>query len=285
MVEITAAAVKALRERTDLPMMECKKALVEAEGDQEQAVEILKAQFKTILDKRANNPTEEGRIFFRASDDGGQAAMVEIQCESAPVATSQALSEFGDAMVSQLLNGPGADSPEALMSQIPDDADATLQTQFEELVNRIREKIMVNRVARVSGPVGGYVHHDGKTGVMFQAKGDSSGEILRYVAMHIAALRPAVTRPEELDDGLVQEERRRLTDEAKATGKPDNIIDRIVDGRMQNFFQEQGVLLSQLFAKDDSKTVEKTLSESGLEAVGFHRWQVGDGNTPTASAG
>lgn len=277
MAEITAAAVKALRERTDLPMMECKKALVEAEGDSEKAVEILKAQFKKIQDKRANNATEEGRIFFLSSDDGSQAAMVEIQCESAPVATGESLAEFGDAMVGQLLNGPGAESPDDLMSQTPE-GGTLLQTQFEELVNKIREKIVVNRVARVAGPVGGYVHHDGKTGVMFQAKGESGGDVLRDVAMHIAALKPAVTRPEELDDAIVQEERGRLSDEARATGKPDNIIDKIVDGRMKNFFVEQGVLLAQPFAKDDSKSVEKALSESGLEAVGFHRWQVGGGN-------
>lgn len=277
MAEITAAAVKALRERTDLPMMECKKALVQADGDAEKAVEILKAQFKKIQDKRANNATEEGRIFYLQSDDGSQAAMVEIQCESAPVATGESLAEFGDAMVGQLLNGPGAETPEDLMSQTPD-GGSQLQTQFEELVNKIREKIVVNRVARVAGPVGGYVHHDGKTGVMFQAKGETGSEVLRDVAMHIAALRPSVTRPEDLEDSLVQTERDRLSEEARATGKPDNIIGKIVDGRMKNFFVEQGVLLAQPFAKDDSKSVEKALSESGLEAVGFQRWQVGGGN-------
>ncbi len=278
MAEITAAAVKALRERTDLPMMECKKALVEADGDPEKAVDILKAQFKKIQDKRANNATEEGRIFFLLSDDGSQAAMVEIQCESAPVATGESLAEFGDAMVGQLLNGPGADSPEDLLGQTPE-GSTTLQTQFEELVNKIREKIVVNRVARVAGPVGGYVHHDGKTGVMFQAKGGDGGEILRDVAMHIAALQPAVTHAEELEAADVQAERDRLSEEARATGKPDNIIDKIVDGRMKNFFVERGVLLAQPFAKDDSKTVEKALSEAGLEAVGFHRWQVGGANS------
>ncbi len=276
MADITAASVKSLRERTDLPMMECKKALVEADGDTEKAVEILKAQFRKIQDKRANNATEEGRIFFQLADDGSHGAMVEIQCESAPVATGESLSKFGSAMVGQLLNGPGADSPETLMSQTPD-GSTSLQTQYEELVNKIREKIVVNRVARVAGPVDGYVHHDGKTGVMFQAKGETDADILRDVAMHIAAMRPSVTRPAEVDPVLVQEERSRLSDEARATGKSDNIIERIVDGRMKNFFVEQGVLLAQAFAKDDSKTVEKVLKECNIEAVGFHRWQVGGG--------
>ena len=163
------------------------------------------------------------------------------------------------------------------MSQASD-GGISLQTQYEELINKIREKIVVNRVATLAGPVDGYVHHDGKTGVMFQGKGETDADILRDVAMHIAAMRPSVMRPEDLDPVLVQEERSRLSDEARATGKPDNIIERIVDGRMKNFFVEQGVLLSQPFAKDDSKTVEKALKECSIEAVGFHRWQVGGGN-------
>lgn len=276
MAEITAAAVKALRERTDLPMMECKKALTEANGDADKAVEILKQQFKKIQDKRAANATEEGRIFISIKPDGSEAAMVEIQCESAPVATGESLLTFGTAMVEQLLNGPGAASPEELMAQTASGASETLQSQYEDLVNKIREKIVINRVARVAGPVGGYVHHDFKTGVLFQAKGTAKNdEILRDVAMHIAALRPQACHASELDGSVVSAERDRLTAEAKASGKPDNIIDKIVDGQMSRFYAETGVLVNQPFAKDDKKTVEKALSEAGLEAVAFHRWQVG----------
>ena len=147
---------------------------------------------------------------------------------------------------------------------------------YEDFVNRIREKTVVNRVARLTGPVGGYIHHDYKTGVMFQGKGETKNpEILRDVAMHVAALQPTVCTPEGLDASAVQEERDRLSDEAKATGKPESIIDKIVDGRMKNYYVEQGVLLAQAFAKDDSKSVEKALSDAGLEAVAFCRWQVG----------
>jgi elongation factor Ts len=279
MAEITAAAVKALREKTDLPMMECKKALVEAGGDEARAVEILREQFKKVQLKRADNATEEGRVFFVAKDDGSEAAMVELQCESAPVATGESLEQFGTALVNHLLNGPGADSPEDLMNQTPEGSDKSFQELYEEMVNKIREKIVLNRIARVAGPVGGYIHHDYKTGVMFQASGKpANDDILRDVAMHIAALRPTVTQADEVDPAAVKEERDRLTAEAKASGKPDNIIEKMVDGRMKNFFVEQGVLLFQPFAKDDSKTVEKALAEAGLEAVGFQRWQVGGGN-------
>lgn len=274
MAEVTAAAVKSLREKTDLPMMECKRALVEAGGDEEKAIEILREAFKKIQVKRADNATEEGRIFIKSGD--AEAAMIEIQCESAPVATGEVFGEFGDVVATQLLEGPGAESAEDLMGQTPSGSDQTLQTQYEELVNKIREKIVVNRIARVSAPVGAYVHHDLKTGVLFQASGEGSDpEILRDVAMHIAALRPAVTTVEELDQAAVNAERERLTEEAKATGKPENIIEKIVDGRMKTFYVEQGVLLMQPFAKDDSKTVSQALAEKGYEAVGFHRFSIG----------
>ncbi|MBL8810447.1 MAG: translation elongation factor Ts [Planctomycetaceae bacterium] len=276
MAEITAAAVKALRDKTDLPMMECKKALTEANGDEAKAIQILKEMFKKVQEKRADNVTAEGRIFFAAKPDGSEAAMVEIQCESAPVATGEVMQKFGQAMVEQLLNGPGAADGAALMAQKGAGDSQTFQEQYEEIVNKIREKIVINRIARVKGPVGGYVHHDYKTGVLFVATGTPKNtDILKDVAMHIAALNPAVTKPEELSADIVNAEREKLKAEARASGKPENIIDKMVDGRMKIFFADQGVLLAQPFAKDDKKTVAQALSDSGLEAVTFHRWKVG----------
>ena len=276
MAEITAAAVKALREKTDLPMMECKKALTEAGGDEEKAIAILKEQFKKVQLKRAENATLEGRIFIATKDGSAEAAMVEIQCESAPVATGEVLKEFGQAMAEQLLNGPGATTPEELMAQKPAGSDRSFQALYEEIVNKIREKIVINRIARVTGPVGGYVHHDFRTAVLFRASGSASNsDILRDVAMHIAALRPSVSDADQLDPAIVAAERERLAAEARASGKPDNIIEKMVDGRMKVFYAEQGVLLFQPFAKDDSKTVSQALAESGLQAVELLRWQVG----------
>lgn len=274
MADITAAAVKALREKTDLPMMECKRALVEAEGDEDKAIEILREAFKKIQVKRADNATEEGRVFITSGEN--EAAMVAIACESAPVATGEVFGEFGEVLAKQLLEGPGADSPDALMAQNAPGSDQTLQSLYEELVNKIREKIVVNRVVRVAGPVGAYVHHDYKTGVLFQASGESAeNSVLRDVAMHIAALRPTVTHVEELDQAAVDAERERLTAEAKASGKPDNIVEKIVEGRMKTYYVEQGVLVMQPFAKDDSKTVSQALAEQGFKAVGFSRFSIG----------
>ena len=273
---VTAAAVKALRELTNLPMMDCKKALVEADGDQEKAIEVLREQYKKIAIKRADNATSEGQIIVLINDNASEGVMVEVQCESAPVAGSEGLQSFAKACAEQLLNGPGAANPEELLTQNAPGSDDTLQKVWEELTNQIREKIVLSRVTRVTGPVQGYVHHDGKNGVLFRAEGESGElEVLRDVAMHIAALKPQVTHPDGLDAATVQAERDRLTEEAKATGKPDNIVEKIVDGRMSNFYVENGVLTSQPFAKDDSKSVSQALAEKGFKAVDFTRWVLG----------
>lgn len=278
MAAVTAAAVKALREKTTLPMMDCKKALVAADGDEEKAIEILREQFKKIQLKRADNETTEGLIQIAIKEDGSEGAMVEVQCESAPVASSEEFQAFVRQCAEQLLNGPGAASAEELLGQSAPDVDGkTLQDVWEDMTNQIREKIVVGRLARLAGPVNGYVHHDGKNGTLFQAESETSNPaLLRDVAMHITALNPAFCNADNLSQADVDAERARLTEEAKASGKPDNIVDKIVDGRMKNYYVDQGVLTYQAFAKDDSKTVSQALAESGYKAVGFIRWGLGN---------
>ncbi len=277
MASVSAAEVKALRELTNLPMMDCKKALVEADGDQEKAIEILREQHKKVMLKRADNATSEGQIAMLIADDGSCGVMVEVQCESAPVASSEEFQAFADACASQLLNGPGAETAEELLGQPAPGGDGkTLQDVWEEITNTIREKIVVARVAKVDGPVNGYVHHDGKNGALFQAEGDSGNlELLRDTAMHVTALKPTCCYPEELDSAQVDAERERLSEEARATGKPENIIEKIVDGRMKNFYIDNGVLTFQPFARDDSKSVSQALAESGYKAKAFTRWVLG----------
>ena len=200
--------------------------------------------------------------------------MIELLCESAPVAKSDDFQFLADQCAKQMLNGPGATTPEELLAQpAPDRPGSTLADLHLEVINKIREKIILSRILKVSGLVNGYVHHDGKTGVLFQAEGKSTNlEVLRDVAMHIAALKPKVTLPDEVDQNLVVVERARLAEEAASSGKPANIIDKIVDGRMKTFYVEQGVLVEQPFAKDDTKTVGKALADAGLKAVRFTRW-------------
>ncbi len=277
MPEVSAAAVKALRDKTDLPMMLCKKALIEAEGDEEKAKEILKREGLKVKEKRADNPTEEGRIFIGVTPDGEEAVMVEVVCESPPVATGQDMAKFGEKLVKAFLAGPGATTPDELLAQKdPDGSKKTLAELFDEMVNKIREKIVVTRIARLKGPVGAYVHHDFKTGVLFQAVGSKkTTPVLKDVAMHIAALKPVVCFPEELDPALVERERERLREAAKKSGKPDNIIDKIVEGQLKTFYNDAGVLTFQPFAKEQSKTVSQVLAEQGLKAASFMRWVIG----------
>ncbi|MAT14263.1 MAG: translation elongation factor Ts [Planctomyces sp.] len=276
MAEITAAAVKALREITDLPMMTCKKALVQADGDQDKAIAILKEEVGKVREKRAENVTNEGFIFSKVKDDGSEAVLVEVLCESAPVATGQDLANFGAQLTEQLMNGPGAANAEELLAQPAPGTDQTLQEIFDSIVNKIREKIVVNRITKQAGPVAPYVHHNGKIAVLFQASGEKPDfDVMRDVAMHIAAMKPTVCTEADVDPATVKAAREELTAEAKASGKPDNIIDKIVDGRMKNFYVEQGVLVTQPFAKDDSKTVSQALAEKGLTAESFTLWVLG----------
>ncbi len=278
MAEITAAAVKQLREMTDLPMMDCKKALTEAGGDQEKALALLKEWGKKVMVKRSENSTQEGLIVIEIKPDGSEAAMIELQCESAPVAVSEDFNFLANQCIKQLLNGPGAATPEELLAQAaPDRPGQSLNELLGEVVNKIREKMVLAKIARVTGPVGGYVHHDKKNGVLFRAEGaGKSSEVLRDVAMHIAALKPKATHPTELPQELVAAERAKLTEEALKSGKPAAVVEKIVEGRLKNFYVEQGVLVEQPFAKDDSKSVSQALAEQGFKAAGFTRWVIGN---------
>ncbi|MBS0263966.1 MAG: translation elongation factor Ts [Planctomycetes bacterium] len=277
MADISAEAVRALRDRTNLPMMECKKALVEAQGDQDKAVAILKERVKGLQEKVADRVAGEGRVATLTAADGKSAVMVEMLCETAPVAKSEDFLKLTDQVTKQLLNGPGAASAEELLAQpCPDVPGQTLRELNEEVLNRIREKIVVGRILKVTGPVAGYTHHDGTLGVLIQASGDNAtAQVLRDVAMHIAALNPTVCLPEQLDPAKVTAEKAKLTEEAAKSGKPANIIEKMVEGKMRMFYNNEGVLVAQPFAKDDTKTVAQALATAGLTATGFIRWRLG----------
>jgi elongation factor Ts len=253
-----------------------KAALVEAGGDAEKAIEILRSQLGKLVESRSSNETKEGRIFIAAKPDGSEAAMVEIQCESAPVAGGEQIGSLGKALADRVLNGPPVASVDALMSEKNADG-RTFKEAFEEMLLQIREKIVISRIARVEGPVGTYLHHDGKTAVLFQAEGaNKAAPVLKDVAMHIAALKPTVARVEDVDPAKAAAEREKLTAEAKASGKPDNIVSKIVDGKMKVFYRDEaGVLAEQMFAKDDSKSVSQVLAEAGLKVKGFTLWVLG----------
>jgi elongation factor Ts len=275
MAEITAAMVMKLRDETGLPMMECKKALTEAKGDFDLAKQKVRESGKKIMAIRADRSTEEGRIAVYTSLKPGVGAMIELQVESAPVAKHEDVIALANDMAKQLATGPGAKTPEELWAQpAPSRKGLTLQQWKDEIEGKMREVLRLARITRIDSPTGGYVHHDGKSGVLLVVEGGND-ELAKGIAMHVAAMKPKAASTAELDRALVDKERAILTEQAKKEGKPDNIIEKMIEGRMRNFYAEH-VLSEQPFVKDDKQTVGKVAAAGGMKLVKFIRWQLGE---------
>jgi elongation factor Ts len=285
MANINAAMVMRLREKTQLPMMDCKKALQEAGGDEEAALRKLRESGKKIMAMRQDRSTEEGRIAVYASLKPGVGAMVELQVESAPVAGSEEVVRLANDMAKQLATGPGARTSDELWTQeAPSRKGVTFQDWKDELENKIREVIRLARIIRVDAPTGGFVHM-AKIGVLVEVEGGTE-ELAKEIALHIAAQNPKATTIEDLDPQVVANERAILTEQAKQEGKPENIIAKMIEGRMRNFYAEH-VLAEQPFVKDDKQTVGKVAAAGGMKLRRFIRWQLGAGdgaeNKPAAA--
>ncbi len=275
MAEITVAAVKALRETTGLPMMDCKRALQETDGDQQAAVELLRKAGAKTMEKRAGRATGAGRIAVYTDLAGRVASIVELQCESAPVANNEEFVGLANNLARQLATGPGAASPEELLAQqSPGDPAKTLQQQFDDLTNRIREVFKLVRIERIDATCGGYAHHNGARGVLLEIEGGNE-QVARDICMHVAAMNPKVMSKEQLDPTIVEKEREILAEAARAEGKPENIIDKMVEGRLRNFCAER-CLADQVFVKaeDGKATVGKVAADAGMKMVRFVRWEL-----------
>ncbi len=270
MSEITAAKVKAFRERTGLPLMECKSALTEAGGDEEKAVAILRERGEKLGDKRADRETAFGRYGLYCGLEKSQGAIVELKCESAPVTQNAEFIQLADDMAQALAttseNVTTADELLALPS--PSKSGVTLGEQKAELFNRIREKFDVGRMSKVDGTCGGYCHNSGTVaGVLIHVEGGSD-DAAKDVAMHIAAMRPSALSKEDLDQAEVDKEREFLRSAALKEGKPEKIVDKMVEGRLRQFFSEKA-LLEQPFVKDDKQSVGQYAKGNNMEIKDF----------------
>jgi len=275
MAEITAAAVKALRERTGLPMMDCKRALQENDGDEAAAVEWLRKKGLKTQEKRAGRETSFGRLGIYASLEDGVGAMVELQCESAPVTKNDDFIQLADDLAKQLATGPGAATAEELLAQgSPSQDGKTLAEIKDDLFNRIREVFNVGRFVRIDGPCGGYSHNAATiSGVLVQVEGGAE-DIVKDVAMHVAAMRPKVLNVDQLDPDLVAKEREILSETARKEGKPDNIVEKMVEGRLRGFYAEH-VLTEQPFVKENKLSVGKFAKQNDMKIVQFVHWELG----------
>jgi elongation factor Ts len=276
MADVTAAAVKAFRERTGLPLMDCKRALQEAGGDEDAAIEVLRKRGQQLADKRSGRETAFGRFGLYLGTDKKSGAMVELLCESAPVTTNEEFVQLANDLAEQLATGPGAETAEELLSQpSPSQTGNTLGQQKDDLFNRIREVFNVGRMVRVEGPTGGYMHHAGTTaGVLIELEGGND-TAAKDVAMHIAAMKPAALDSASLDQEMVEKEREILRSAALAEGKPEKIVDKMVEGRMRNFFAER-CLMAQPFVKDDKQTVADYAKQHGMTIKNYWHWVIGD---------
>lgn len=279
MAEITAAAVMALRDKTGLPMMECKKALLECGGNTDQAVDWLRKQGIKTQSLRADRETSTGRLAVYTDLSRGVGTMIELKCESAPVAGSPDFKDFVNDIAKTLALGPGAKTPEELLAQKSQaHPDRTLGELKDDLFNRMREVFELSRICRIDAPCGGYAHHDGSKAAIVEVAGNVTGpqaaEVAKDVAMHVVALAPQALVKEDLDPAVVAKEREILSDAARKEGKPENIIAKMIEGRLRNFFS-QCVLLEQPFVKDDKQTVGQLTKSAGLDVKRMENWKLG----------
>ena len=189
------------------------------------------------------------------------------------MASNEHFLQLANDLAQQLATGPGAESPEALLAQpSPSKTAPTLQQQFDDLNNRIREVFKVERIIRIDASVGGYGHHNGAAGVLLEIDGGTP-ELAKDICMHVAAMQPAALTTEDLDPAVVAKEREILSEAARKEGKPENIIDKMVEGRMRNYYAEC-CLTEQPFVKDDKKTVGQVAKEAGMKIIRFVHWEL-----------
>lgn len=273
MAEITASMVKELRERTDAPMMDCKKALSEAEGDMTRAEEILRVRFGSRASKAAGRVAAEGMVGINVSADGKLGAMVEVNCETDFVAKNDDFLALTRNLAELIAKQAPADVAALSSLKIGDSSVEYVRTQ---LVGKIGENVSVRRFMRVpaKGKLASYVH-GGKIGVLVDLVGGDE-TLAKDIAMHIAAAKPKSLDASGVDAALIDAERRVAIEKAKEAGKPEAMLEKIADGTVQKFLKEV-TLMNQPFVKDDKQTIEQLLKSKGASVASFVMYVVGEG--------
>jgi elongation factor Ts len=273
-MNITADAVKQLRERTGAGMMECKKALVETQGDLDAAAELMRKQGLAKADKKATRVAAVGVIVIERAADGHVAAMVEVNCETDFVARGGDFGAFAQAVAATALTARPA-SLEALLAQRLDSGE-TIDERRRELIAKIGENLSVRRFAVLSsaGQVSAYVHGT-RIGALVAIEGGDA-TLARDVAMHVAASNPRYVGVADVPAEVVAKEREILTEQARGEGKPPEIVAKMVEGRLRKSLGEI-TLSGQAFVKDPDQTVEKLLKSAKATVKAFERFEVGAG--------
>ena len=274
MAEITAGMVKELREKTDAPMMECKKALTEAAGDMARAEEILRVKLGNKASKAASRIAAEGVVGVHVSGDGTLAAIIEINCETDFVAKNDDFLAFARDCAALVAEQSPADV--AALAQLPL-RGATVESTRAELVGRIGENLSPRRFARIEaqGRIATYIHGGSKIGVVVDVVGGDE-TLAKDIAMHIAATKPVSLGRDEVPAELIERERSIAAQKAAESGKPAEIVAKMVEGSVQKYLKEV-TLLGQPFVKDDKQTIEQLLKSKGATVNRFVLFLVGEG--------
>ena len=267
---ISAAMVKELRERTGLGMMDCKRALTETDGDMEKAIEELRKKSALKAAKKAGRTTANGLLGMHVAEDGTRGAIVEINIETDFAAKNEKFIAFVAKVTDQLFESTDGDLP-ALVA-------GDLNAERETLVQEIGENITIRRGEVVESAAGGisqYMHGDQRRGALVNLAG-ANAELGRDIAMHVVAINPMVVRSEDVASDVLAKEREIFTSQAAESGKPEDIVVKIVEGRVKKFLAEVS-LLDQPFVKDGDIKVSKLVADAGTDVLSFARYEVGEG--------
>lgn len=275
---ISAALVRELRDRTSAGMMECKRALEATGGDIERAIEELRKSGAAKAGKKAGRIAAEGAVKIVTSDNGKYAAMVEVNCETDFVARDVNFVAFVNAVAETAMRAKTQDVIALSALPLHGQTTHTVEQARLELVTKVGENIQIRRIvisdAGSTGTIGAYTH-GGRIGVMVELDTDNN-ELARDIAMHIAASRPLVVSPDNVPQDVVAKEKEIYTAQAASSGKPQEIIEKMVLGRLKKYLDEVS-LLGQPFVKDPDLTVGSLLNKHRTRVTGFHRYEVGEG--------
>ena len=289
MANITAALVKELRERTQAGMMDCKKALMENDGDMDKAIDWLREKGLAQAAKKAGRIAAEGAVVQYISEDGTVGAIVEVNCETDFVAKTENFMNFANAVAKHVALANPADLESLSKQAFIDDATKTIEDMISDATVAIGEKISIRRFARyeTAGLVSSYIHMGGKVGVLVEVATEASDneavkDLAHDICLQIAAAKPEAVRREEVNSENLEKEREIYRVKALESGKPEKIVDKIVEGQIEKYYKEV-CLLEQLFVKDGDKTIKGLVAEvakavgAAIEVVRYARFERGEG--------
>jgi len=275
-MSISAADVKKLRDMTGAGMMDCKKALSEANGDFDQAVDLLRKKGQKLADKRADREAKEGLIITRISDDAKKASTIEINCETDFVARNEDFQNTADSFLNAAFDNNIDNVSDLLAFKLN---GKTIADKLQEMTGLIGEKIQISTtvLATTDGTLISYIHPGNQLGVLVEFDGDlTDAEIGKDVAMQVAAMKPIAVTQDEVDASVVEKELEIAKEQLINEGKPAEIAEKAAVGKLRRFYEER-VLLNQKFVKDNSVTVKQYLEQNGAPlAKSFHRIQLGE---------